>query len=92
MGNGTSSLYLDTSWVNQIDGEWRSARARELDKLGGEIPIAGMLLFALIYMCVHLCLFVVDWSRCRARCNQAGKKHAISFGLSEGQGLCGDRS
>lgn len=35
MGAGQSSPYLDVAWSNQVGGDWRSARARELDKLGG---------------------------------------------------------
>ncbi len=42
MGAGQSSPYLDVAWETQIKGDWRSARARELDKLGGEAgEVAG---------------------------------------------------
>lgn len=38
MGGAASSAnkaYVDPTWENQLEGEWRTARARELDRLGG---------------------------------------------------------
>ncbi|KAF5832989.1 hypothetical protein DUNSADRAFT_10945, partial [Dunaliella salina] len=29
------AAYTDARWVNQLHGQWRSAEARELDRLGG---------------------------------------------------------
>ena len=39
MGSGVSKpSSIDPAWSELISAQWRSARARELDKLGGELP------------------------------------------------------
>ena len=47
MGAGASSSqqyggtphWVDPSWESMLAGEWRSERAKELDKLGGKLSV-----------------------------------------------------